>query len=203
MPSVPIEPDLEPVRQGEPDAARPLRADAQRNRARVLEAAETVFAAEGIEVPIDVVAEKAGVGVGTVYRHFPTKERLFEAIMVERVAVLAANARARLETDDPRTAFFDFLDYLVTEVLLKRDLIAAFTVAGVEFDVVAAEAKANLDAAVSELLIAAQGAGTVRKDVSAPVVLSLVAATCMAAKNSHTGATINEMLSVVREGLRT
>jgi AcrR family transcriptional regulator len=199
---VPIEPDLEPVRPGEPDAARPLRADAQRNRARVLEAAETVFAAEGIEVPIDVVAEKAGVGVGTVYRHFPTKERLFEAIMVERVAVLAADAEARLEKEDPKTAFFDFLDYLVTEVLLKRDLITAFAVAGVEFDVVAAEAKARLDAAVSDLLIAAQGAGTVRKDVTAPVVLSLVGATCMAAKNPHPGATVNEMLSVVRDGLR-
>jgi AcrR family transcriptional regulator len=199
---VPIEPDLEPVRPGEPDAARPLRADAQRNRARVLEAAETVFAAEGIEVPIDVVAEKAGVGVGTVYRHFPTKERLFEAIMVERVAVLAADAEARLEKEDPKTAFFDFLDYLVTEVLLKRDLITAFAVAGVEFDVVAAEAKARLDAAVSDLLIAAQGAGTVRKDITAPVVLSLVGATCMAAKNPHPGATVTEMLSVVRDGLR-
>lgn len=202
MPVVPIEPDLEPVRPGEPDASRPLRADAQRNRARVLEAAETVFAAEGIEVPIDVVAEKAGVGVGTVYRHFPTKERLFEAIMVERVSVLAADARTRLETENPRTAFFDFLDHLVTEVLLKRDLIAAFAVAGVEFDVVAAEAKASLDAAVSDLLIAAQGAGTVRKDITAPVVLSLVGATCMAAKNPHPGATVAELLSVVRDGLR-
>ena len=199
---MPIEPDLDPKRHGELDAARPLRADAKRNRARVLEAAETVFAAEGIEVPIDVIAEKAGLGVGTVYRHFPTKERLFEAIMVERVTALAAVARARLETDDPKTAFFDFFDYLVTEVLLKRDLITAIAGAGIEFDVVAAEAKAQLDAAVSDLLIAAQGVGTLRKDVTAPVVLSLVGATCMAAKNPHPGATINEMLTVVRDGLR-
>lgn len=200
---MPIEPDLEPKRHGEPDAARPLRADAQRNRARVLEAAEAVFAAEGIEVPIDVVAEKAGVGIGTVYRHFPTKERLFEAIMVERVTSLAADARARLETDDPRSAFFDFFDHLVTEVLLKRDLITAIAGAGVEFDVVAADAKAQLDAAVSDLLLAAQRAGTVRRDVTAAVVLSLVSATCMAAKHAHPGATSDEMLSVVRDGLRT
>ena len=200
---MPIEPDLQPKRQGEADAARPLRADAQRNRARVLEAAEAVFAAEGIEVPIDVVAAKAGVGVGTVYRHFPTKERLFEAIMVERVTALAADAKARLETDDPKTAFFDFFDFLVTEVLLKRDLITAIAGAGVEFDVVAAGAKAQLDAAVSALLIAAQGAGTVREDVTASVVLSLVSATCMAAKGSHPGAPVSEMLAVVRDGLRT
>jgi AcrR family transcriptional regulator len=199
---LPIEPDLERERPGEPEATRPLRADAQRNRARVLEAAEAVFAAEGIEVPIDLVAAKAGVGIGTVYRHFPTKERLFEAIMVERVTALATDARTRLETGDPKTAFFDFLDYLVAEVLLKRDLISSFSVAGVEFDVVAADAKHDLDAAVADLLKAAQSAGTVRKDVTAPIVLSLIGATCMTAKHPNPGASVNEMLAVVLDGLR-
>ena len=71
----------------------PQRADAQRNRARILEAAEVVFAAEGIEVPVDVIAEKAGVGVGTLYRHFPTKEKLCEAILLERLIDLTADAR--------------------------------------------------------------------------------------------------------------
>ena len=65
--------------------ARPQRADAQRNRARILEAAETVFALEGIEVPVDLIAEKAGVGVGTLYRHFPTKEKLCEAVLLDRL----------------------------------------------------------------------------------------------------------------------
>ena len=76
----------------------------------MLEAAEAVFAAEGIDVPIDVIAERAGVGVGTLYRHFPTKEKLFEAILVERVTELAADARSRLETRIRGTAFFSFLD---------------------------------------------------------------------------------------------
>ena len=82
-------------------AERPLRADAQRNRARILEAAEAVFAAEGIEVPVDVIAEKAGVGVGTLYRHFPTKERLCEAILLERLADLTVDARALADADGP------------------------------------------------------------------------------------------------------
>jgi AcrR family transcriptional regulator len=173
-----------------------------RNRARVLEAAEALFAAEGIDVPIDAIAELAGVGVGTVYRHFPTKERLYEAILVERVAGLVADARARLAADDPEQAFFEFVHHLADEVLKKSDLVSAFAVAGVEFDVVAAEAKQELEAAVTDLLHAAQAAGTVRADISASLVLSLIGATCMAAKHPHPGATSGEMLLVVLDGLR-
>src|ERR1700733_15507536 len=99
-------------------AARPLRADAQRNRLRVLEAAEAVFASEGISVPVDVIAEKAGVGVGTLYRHFPTKEKLFEAILIQRLEELVTDARARLGAEDPGSAFFGFLEHLVEESTL-------------------------------------------------------------------------------------
>ena len=64
---------------------RPLRADAARNRARVLEVAYDTFAAEGLSVPIDEIARRAGVGAGTVYRHFPTKEDLFRAVVDDRL----------------------------------------------------------------------------------------------------------------------
>ena len=77
---------------------------------RILEAAEVVFAAEGIEVPVDVIAEKAGVGVGTLYRHFPTKEKLCEAILLERLAALTVDARALADAEDPAAAFFGFLE---------------------------------------------------------------------------------------------
>ena len=106
----------------------------QRNRARLLEAAEAVFAAEGISVPVDLIAEKAGVGVGTLYRHFPTKEKLFEAILIGRIDEIADDARARVDSDDPGTAFFDFLAHLVEESALKRDLIQALMGAGVEIE---------------------------------------------------------------------
>ena len=65
--------------------AKPLRADAARNRARVLEIAYETFAAEGLSVPIDEIARRAGVGAGTVYRHFPTKEALFRAVVESRM----------------------------------------------------------------------------------------------------------------------
>ncbi len=182
------------------DGVRPLRADAQRNRIRVLEAAEAVFAAEGLSVPIDVIAEKAGVGVGTLYRHFPTKEKLFEAIVIERIATLAAEARCRLNSEDAGTAFFGFLEHLVAESGSKRDLIMALAGAGVEFEVVAADAKQELSSAIEGLLTRAQQAGAVRSDVTAAVVMSLVGGTCVAA--DHPGSEPAAMLAIVCDGLR-
>jgi AcrR family transcriptional regulator len=185
------------------EGGRPLRADAQRNRLRVLEAAEAVFASEGISVPVDVIAEKAGVGVGTLYRHFPTKEKLFEAILVQRLEELVADARGRLDSDDPGAAFFGFLRHLVDEVVLKRDFILAMSGAGVEFEVVAADAKEDLQSAVADLLHAAQAAGAVRGDVTGAVVLSLVGGTCMAAEGHHQEAAPLDLLQIICDGLRT
>src|SRR3954466_946340 len=82
-------------------AQRPLRADARRNRERVLCAARAVFAAQGHEAQMDDVARQAEVGVGTVYRHFPTKEALIEALALEAFGRVAAQAKAALELDDP------------------------------------------------------------------------------------------------------
>lgn len=184
------------------EGSRPLRADAQRNRARVLEAAEAVFAAEGISVPVDLIAEKAGVGVGTLYRHFPTKEKLFEAILIGRMVDITADARARVDAEDPGGAFFAFLRYLVQESALKRDLIQALVGAGVEIELAAAGVKRDLEAAVSELLEVAQRAGAVRSDVTSAVVLSLVGATCIAAGHPNPAALPDNLLTIILDGLR-
>ena len=85
----------------EAQETRPMRADAVKNRARILEAAEEIFATEGVSVPIDAVAERAGLGVGTLYRHFPTKEALFEAIVVERLERLLETIRTQRAAPDP------------------------------------------------------------------------------------------------------
>jgi AcrR family transcriptional regulator len=184
------------------DASRPLRADAQRNRARVLEAAESVFASEGISVPVDLIAEKAGVGVGTLYRHFPTKEKLFEAILTGRIIDVAADARARVDSDDPGAAFFGFLEHLVAESALKRDLIQALLGAGVEIELAVAESKRTLEDAVGELLHVAQQAGAVRTDVNSAVVLSLVGATCIAVDRPYAAGTTGKFLAIICDGLR-
>jgi AcrR family transcriptional regulator len=177
-----------------------LRADALRNRARILEAAEVAFAAEGIEVPVDTIAEKAGVGVGTLYRHFPTKEKLCEAILLDRLAELTEEARALASADDPSAAFFGFLEHFVSMAGLKRDLIVAVSGAGVEFEKAAADVKEELLGAVEVLLERAQAVGAVRSDVTGEVVLSLTSGTCQAAV--HTDAPTSDLLTIVCDGLR-
>jgi AcrR family transcriptional regulator len=182
-------------------AARPQRADALRNRVRILEAAEVVFATEGIEVPVDVIAEKAGVGVGTLYRHFPTKEKLCEAILLDRLSALTVDAQAQADAEDPAAAFFGFLAHIVEEGAAKRDLLAAVMGAGVEFELAAAEVKDGLRDAVGVLLQRAQSVGAVRPDVTAATVVSLVGATCQAA--AHTDLTpACDLLGIVCDGLR-
>jgi len=183
-----------------PPSIRPLRADAQRNRARILEAAEAVFAAEGIEVPVDTIAAKAGVGVGTLYRHFPTKEKLCEAILLDRMTEITADARALATAEDPSVAFFGFLEHFTAMGRAKRDLLVAVSGAGVDFEHAIADVKDELRAAVEVLLQRAQAVGAVRPDVTAAAVLSLVSATCHA---SGQGCAASELLTVVCDGLRS
>src|SRR6201991_2623031 len=95
--------------------ARPLRADAARNRARVLEVAYDTFAAEGLSVPIDEIARRAGVGAGTVYRHFPTKEDLYRAVVEDRIGTIVEDGRALLGEGDPGEALFAFLRSMVLQ----------------------------------------------------------------------------------------
>src|SRR5258707_13088647 len=111
-------------------AARPLRADARRNREKVLHAAREAFAASGLGVPLDEIAARAGVGPGTVYRHFPAKEALFEAVVTARITDLGTDARARADASDPGEAFFGFLARIAGEGAAKRDLPDAISIPG-------------------------------------------------------------------------
>jgi AcrR family transcriptional regulator len=157
-----------------PDQPRPLRADAARNRARLLQVAYETFAAEGLAVPIDEIARRAGVGAGTVYRHFPTKEALFQAIVADRVQRLVDTAATLLAAADPGQALLDFLTVMVEEGATDQGLVDAL--AGVGFDIAAAAPKAEqafMDA-LAALLVRAQQAGAVRPDVDVQDVKTLL-----------------------------
>ncbi|MBJ7383835.1 MAG: TetR/AcrR family transcriptional regulator, partial [Mycolicibacterium sp.] len=110
---------------------RPMRADAARNRAKVLEVAYETFAAEGLAVPIDEIARRAGVGAGTVYRHFPTKEALFQAVIEDRVRSIVDRAHELLAAD-PGTALFEFLREMVRTAAADHGIADALAGYGVD-----------------------------------------------------------------------
>ncbi|HEY0194167.1 MAG TPA: TetR/AcrR family transcriptional regulator [Kofleriaceae bacterium] len=158
-----------------PPAPKALRADAQRNRQRMLEVAEQVFADQGTDIPIDEIARRAGIGVGTIYRHFPTKQALCSAIASERMAWLAARAGELAEADDPDRAFFQVIELLSVEFRRKKDLNQAL--AGVDVAALTADSKARMRTAVTRLLHRAQAAGAVRADLVYEDIIALVIAT--------------------------
>ena len=147
--------------------ARPLRADAVRNRAKVLAAANEAFAAEGPAVPLDEIARRAGVGAGTVYRHFPSKEALVEAVLTDRMQALAADVEERLVSDaDPGEAFFGFFATMIETGRGKADLAEALAADGAGLGPGTLQAAGRLEELFGELLERAQQAGAVRADVS-------------------------------------
>jgi AcrR family transcriptional regulator len=181
---------------------RPLRADAARNRARVLEVAYDTFAAEGLSVPIDEIARRAGVGAGTVYRHFPTKEALFAAVIENRMQHLVDVGRALLESEGPGDALFDFLRSMVLQWgATDRGLADALAGLGIDIATVAPDAEDAFLAVLDELLRAAQDAGTARKDIGVREVKSILVG-CQAMQ-TYNGELADRVVDVVFDGLRT
>ena len=180
---------------------RPLRADAARNRARVLAVAYETLASDGVSVPIDEIARRAGVGAGTVYRHFPTKEALLNAVIYDRMRQLTDAGRAMLDGEKSGEALFTFLRAMVTEWgAADRSIIEAMAGSAIDITVVAPEADAEFRALLGDLLVAAQGAGRARPDATVPEVKALiVGAQAMQGYNPEVAERVTDM---VLDGLR-
>ncbi|CUU57384.1 DNA-binding transcriptional regulator, AcrR family [Parafrankia irregularis] len=156
-------------------SGRPLRADARRNRARVLRAARDLFAADGLSVPLDEIARHAGVGAGTVHRHFPTKEALFAAVVVDQVEQLVADATTYATNADSREALLAMLARMLAEGIESRPLKAAL--AGTDFDIrtAAPDVAARLRETLHALLQRAQRDRAVRGDIDVDDLFALLA----------------------------
>ncbi|MEV5750894.1 helix-turn-helix domain-containing protein [Actinoallomurus sp. NPDC052308] len=150
------------------------RADARRNRARVLSAAEEVFAADGLAVPLSEISRRAGVGPGTVYRHFASKEALFEAVVIDRIARLVDDTCALASDDDPGAAFFAAFAMVVRQVAVNKALCDALTAESGRAMTVGPELRERFRAALAGLLERAQRTGAVRADVTVDDVQRLV-----------------------------
>ncbi len=182
---------------------RPMRSDALKNRQRILEAAEEVFATEGLSVPIDTVAERAGVGVGTLYRHFPTKEALFEAIVMARLDNLLEIAKSYAGADDPGDALFSFLGEFAQQASAKHDLFDALSSAGIDIKSNCAEMVDEMKQSIDLLLRRAVCASCVRPDITTDEMIGLVVGVCQGGGHSgYDDATVARMMTIVCDGLR-
>lgn len=181
-----------------------MRADARRNRARVLEVAESLFTTQGIDVPIEEVARVTGVGVGTVYRHFPTKKDLVEAIVAERMRRLVEKARTSVAQPDSPNALFEIMDGIVAEATVKKHLGIADAVQATEKPAAIEIIAADLRATISHVLVAAQTAGAVRADIELSDVLTTLYGLSAAAE--HYGwdeARRHRAITTIFDGLRS
>ena len=151
---------------------RPLRADARRNRDRLLAVAVRAFSQDGPDVPLDAVARAAGVGIGTLYRHFPTREALVEAAYRTELDRLCDAAPALLAELPPERALRAWMDRFVDYITTKRGMAAALKVVIAAGGNPYAHSRDRMLAALDGLLAAGVRAGTLRPDVTPTDVLT-------------------------------
>ena len=203
MPTQPPEPNAR-NRTTAHESDRELRADARRNRDRVLHTARQLFAAEGLGVSLDEIARGAGVGPGTVHRHFPTKEALYLAVAIEMLQQLVAEAEVLVASDDP-AALFTLLSRMMAAGAENAAAKSALEAAEMDVRIAAPEVAADLTRHVADLLDRAHQAGVVRRDAAADEVMALVAGAFAAIR--HVGAETSRQRSariaqIILDGLR-
>jgi AcrR family transcriptional regulator len=183
------------------DAERPMRADARRNYERIVATAKELFAEHGADVPLDDIAKKAGVGAGTLYRHFPTREKLIETVYRNEIGLLADRAHDLHDDLAPWEALEAWLGEQVTWVVERHKLAAILKESIDSGSETFQYCQKRLREATGVLVEAAQAAGLVRADVTGADVLRLGHGAGMAVRNCspEEGKLV---LSVILDGLR-
>jgi AcrR family transcriptional regulator len=180
---------------------RRIRADAQRNIDALLEAAMSVFLTSGVDAPVRAVAEKAGVGVGTVYRHFPTRADLVAAVFRHEIDACADAAPQLAEEHRPGEALARWMQRYAGFLGNKRGLATALHSGDPAFDSLPDYFRARLTPALDSLLSAAAAAGEVRSDVEVDELLTAVGSMCMQAKPDKPDQA-RRMVALLVDGLR-
>jgi AcrR family transcriptional regulator len=186
----------------EETAVRQLRADARRNRERILEAAKEVFAEQGADAQMDDVARRAGVGVGTVYRHFPNKDVLMGELVTQKFVSIAEQTREALKKDDAWEGLCDVIYWSAEEMARNGALREALRDASAAYDY-AEPARRELQTVTDKLVKRAQRQGELRKDFRAEEMSMLIGGVCasMGAPQSA-GLDWRRHLEIVLDGLR-
>ena len=180
---------------------RRVRADARRNIDGLLQAAKSVFAVSGVDAPVREIAEKAGVGVGTLYRHFPQRSDLIAAVFRHEIDACADAAPALAAEHGPGEALARWMQRFALFIAAKRGLANVLHSGDPAYDAVPAYFEQRLRPAFRTLLAAAAAAGAVRADVEPNELLGAVASLCMQARQDRPGQA-ERMVALLIDGLR-
>jgi AcrR family transcriptional regulator len=185
-------------------APRPMRADAQRNYTKLLDAASAAFLEHGADdVSLEEIARRAGVGIGTLYRHFPTRQALLEAVYRDQVELLEARAEELLKTESPGDALADWLRALMKFSSTKHTLTSALLAGLGKDSALLSSCSKVIRGAADALLARAQEAGVVRPDADSGDVIRLVHAVNIATQRGPADpGQADRMLALILDGLR-
>ncbi|WP_297621610.1 TetR/AcrR family transcriptional regulator [Nocardia sp.] len=185
--------------------AQSLRADARRNREQVLRTAQRLFATDGLGVSLDEIARRAGVGPGTVHRHFPSKEALYLAVAIDQLEQLVAEAKVLAETADPAVALFTMLSRMMASGAENETVKSALVAAEYDLRTAAPEVAADLTREVAGLLDRAHSVGAVRHDISVEELMALVAGAFAAIRHAKAEASKKRsahIAQIILDGIR-
>jgi AcrR family transcriptional regulator len=181
-------------------AERPMRADARRNYERLVAAAREVFAEEGGGASMEAIARQAGVGVGTLYRHFPQRIDVVEAVYRHDVDQLVATADQVIEEHEPWPGVVAFLEAFLRYAQGKRTFLTELREAFDRHPEFRLESKERIDDAMDRIVRRAQEAGVIRTDVNGAELMQLVSPMCVSA--SLTEEQSRRLLAMILDGLR-
>jgi len=186
------------------DNSKSLRADAKQNREQILKMAHKIFSEKGLSIPIGEIARQAGVGIGTVYRHFPTKEALFDAVIISYKQKLIEEAKSRANDVDPGKAFFGFFSYAMENGFTNRTLKDAFKSGTFDTQMAGSSVLQDFQSAFATLLTRAQQAKAVRDDIDVKDLMTVMSGLLLSIE--QLGVAIdsnrfNRLLSIVSNGL--
>ncbi|MEO3791855.1 TetR/AcrR family transcriptional regulator [Nonomuraea sp. B10E15] len=184
------------------NSARPLRADARRHRERVLQIAREALAGDGLTISFDEIARRAGFGVGTVYRHFPTEEALFEAVLLGRIERFLADARGLATSEDPGRAFFGWFAKVVDEAAANQALCDMLGGGPRPALRPGSTLEDDFAAAIDRLLARAQRVGAVRPGLTGQDVADLLRGCLVAERRARSRHGTVRMAEVVCDGMR-
>lgn len=185
-----------------PGAGRPARADARRNREKLVVTARAAFAAADGTVPLESIAREAGVGIGTLYRHFPTREALVEAVYGAELDDVATSAPALLAEFPPEVALRAWMDRYAVFVATKRGMVDTLRAGWASGSIATPATRERVTAAIATILDSGVRAGSLRADVGPEDVTAMLLGVFLSTTASNTPEQTSRLLDLVVDALR-